>query len=171
MLYTSNIKEGTVKQTVALLLSTVTAVTTHSRHRLKALLCLLNIVLEEDIKYDVLINLIAFALATKSSRLIAHFHTRVDEWVVSWKLDLPQKRKLYQSVSELLAADNKVSLSLTYLIKFFDTFAGEKYPPEVEEIAVTAVLSAIKSPVSSFTDRSALLEVNFYPFEIVIQSA
>ena len=46
-----------------------------------------------------------------------------------------------------------------FLIKYLGTHGGEVYPPAVQELATTAVLRAIKSPVSSFSDRNALLEV------------
>ena len=62
-------------------------------------------------------------------------------------------------MSELLSSIGETSKSLTYLIKFFNTYIGQKYPEDVEVIAITAVLSAIKSPIASFADRSALLEV------------
>ena len=63
-------------------------------------------------------------------------------------------------MSELLSNDGQSSVGLVYLIKYFNTYTGQKYPVEVEAVATTAVLSAIKSPVSSFADRSALYEVS-----------
>lgn len=48
----------------------------------------------------------------------------------------------------------------SFLIKYLGTHGGEIYPPDVQQLATTAVLSAIKSPVSSFSDRNALLEVS-----------
>ena len=48
----------------------------------------------------------------------------------------------------------------SFLIKYLGTHGGEVYPPDVQQLATTAVLSAIKSPVSSFSDRNALLEVS-----------
>ena len=62
-------------------------------------------------------------------------------------------------MSEVLSSDSQTSIALSYLIKYFKTFAGQKYPADVEEIAIKAVVSAVKSPVASFGDRSALLEV------------
>ena len=50
-----------------------------------------------------------------------------------------------------------------FLIKYLGTHGGEVYPPAVQELATTAVLRAIKSPVSSFSDRNALLEVGRIP--------
>lgn len=162
MLYTSRndsqdkeISHNTINNMTASIVSSKT----HSRSRLKALLALFNHVMEVDEKYSILEALVIFALDTKNAKLVSHFHSRVDDWIVSWKLDIPKARNLYQLFSDLLNADDKGSLSLIYLIKYFDTFAGEKYPSEVEAVAVRAVLSAIKSPVSSFTDRTALLEV------------
>jgi hypothetical protein len=139
--------------------SSIVASKTHPRSRLKALLALFNHVMEVDKKYSILEALVTFALATKNAKLVSHFHSRVDDWIASWKLDVLKARCLYQYFSDLLSAEDKGSLSLIYLIKYFDTFAGERYPTEVEAVAIRAVLSAIKSPVSSFTDRTALLEV------------
>lgn len=149
----------TIKSTTSTIISSLTANKSNTRLRLKALLALLNLVSETDIKYDILLSLLDFAISTNNSRLVSHFHHRVEQWIVNWQLSILQRRNLYQKISELLSADNQNSLSLIFLIKYFDTYAGETYPVEVEIIAQTAVLSAIKSPVSSFTDRSALLEV------------
>lgn len=82
--------------------------------------------------------------------------------MIDWKLSLLQSRNLYQKISELLAIDGLTSIALMYLIKFFKTYGIESYPPDVEEIAIQAILQAIKSPVSAFTDRTALLEVSYH---------
>ena len=65
-------------------------------------------------------------------------------------------------MSEILAIDGQTSLSLIYLIKFFDTYLNQKFPNDIEVVAITAIVSAIKSPVSSFQDRLALLQVSNY---------
>jgi hypothetical protein len=68
------------------------------------------------------------------------------------------------AASILVAVSLTVSYTRTntnrFLIKYLGTHGGEVYPPAVQELATTAVLSAIKSPVSAFSDRNALLEVS-----------
>jgi hypothetical protein len=59
----------------------------------------------------------------------------------------------------VLGKDGKDSLALKFLILYLGTYGVEAYPPAVQELATSAVLKAVKSPVSSFSDRNALLEV------------
>jgi hypothetical protein len=68
------------------------------------------------------------------------------------------QRALFKFVSEIMAKDGQESLALKFLIQYLGTFGGEVYPEDVQALATTAVLSGIKSPVSSFSDRNALLE-------------
>lgn len=160
VLYTLQGGEANVHETIIMTIQSLTSKTTNARLRLKALVALLNLTMTTITKFSILESIFSFALATNNSKLVTNFHTRIEEWIITWKLSDLQKRNLYQKVSELLSADGKNSLSLIFLIKYFDTFAGESYPKDVEAVMTTAVLSAIKSPVSSFPDRTALLEVN-----------
>jgi hypothetical protein len=87
---------------------------------------------------------------------------------VDWSLDVTQKRSLLHSMSEILSSDNQNSVALSFLIKYFKTFSGEPLPSEVEIVAQSAVVSAIKSPVASYADRSALLQVQSASFPLRI---
>lgn len=135
---------------------------TFPRFRLKALVSLFNLILPEKSpksQYEVLIALFSFAKTTGQTGLIVHYHSRIEEWIGAWGLtDLADLRKLYQIVSEILSIGGQTSKALHFLIQFFGTYGSQAFPDDVREVAKTAVLSAIKSPVSSFSDRSALLE-------------
>lgn len=72
---------------------------------------------------------------------------------------MADRRSLYRLVSEIMVGEDKTPLALRYLVKFFGTFSEERFPADVESLAKVSVINAIKSPVSSFSDRNALLEV------------
>ena len=146
--------------TVSAMIAKITSSDSHGRLRLKSLVGLLNLIMEPISKYNILISILKYSQQIKLTKLIFHFHNRIDDWIIEWKLNDLQKRVIYQLISEILSIENLNTISLNYLIKYFDTYTGEKYPTEVETIAITAVLSAIKSPVSSFSDRSTLLDVS-----------
>lgn len=126
--------------------------------RLRVMVSLFNLTSVGQSKYDILIAIFRYALATAQASEVSRFHERVEEWIRAWSCKQLELRALYQVVSEVLAKDGKDSLALQFLIKYFGTFGGEAYPPEVQALATTAVVSAIKSPLSSFGDRNALLE-------------
>ena len=126
--------------------------------RLRVMVSLFNLTSVGQSKYDILIAIFRYALATGQVSEVSRFHERVGEWLKAWGCKMLELRALYQVVSEVLAKDGKDSLALQFLIKYFGTFGGEAYPPEVQALATTAVVSAVKSPLSSFADRNALLE-------------
>ena len=80
-------------------------------------------------------------------------------WVEAWHLSTPDKRELFWTVSNALSKDGQDSIALNFLVKYLNTFVGEAYPDDVRGIIITAVVSAVKSPVSSFPDRATLFEV------------
>jgi len=143
---------------IASMVSSLVSSTGKPKLRLCALVTLLNLVVETNTKYSILTAIFQVALSTSQPKLVTHFHNRIDEWIASWGLSVAEKRNIYQTMSELLSGDGQSSVALVYLIKYFNTYMGQKYPIEVEAVAITAVLSAIKSPVSSFADRNALFE-------------
>ena len=126
--------------------------------RLRAMVSLFNLVASGPSKYDVLVAIFRYALATGQVNSVVRFHERVEEWVAAWGTAQLEQRALYQIVSEVLSKDGQQSLALRFLIQYFGTFGGEEYPPDVQALATTAVVSAVKSPVPSFGDRNALLE-------------
>jgi translation initiation factor 3 subunit M len=132
--------------------------TMRTKLRLRAMVSLFNLAASGQSKYDVLIAIFRYAMATGQVNAVVRFHERVEEWVVAWGTAQLEQRALYQVVSEVLSKDGQQSLTLRFLIRFFGTFGGEEYPPDVQALATTAVVSAVKSPVPSFGDRNALLE-------------
>lgn len=74
-------------------------------------------------------------------------------------LETDHYRKLLQSMAISLEQQGNVKEALKILIKLFKTYSGSKYPAEVVALVKTALVSAIKSPINSFSDRASLLEV------------
>jgi hypothetical protein len=104
-----------------------------------------------------------FSYASKSGQAgtVAKYNERVDAWISAWNLTIPQQRVLHSLVAEVLGKDLKqASLALIFRVKYLDTFRGEEYPPEVLVLATAALLNGVNSPVTSFKDRNALLEVS-----------
>jgi hypothetical protein len=100
-----------------------------------------------------------YALATGQTSSVNQYYNRIEGWATSWGLSTLQQRELYQATSDILAKEGKNSLALRFLILYLGTYGVDAYPPEVEQLATTTVLKAVKSPVSSYSDRNALLEV------------
>ena len=107
-----------------------------------------------------------YAITTGETDRVSHFHVHVENWMISWELSLSDRRSLYRLVSEVMVGEDKSPLALRYLVKFFGTFSEERFPVDVESLAKVSVINAIKSPVSSFSDRNALLEVRLMRSDI-----
>ena len=130
-----------------------------SKLRLKVLVSIFNMLVTPGTKYFVIKAIFKYALASKQSPIISKFHEKVDYWITAWKLDISSKRELYQLSSDILSQDsNESANALIYLVKYLDTFKGEVYPPDVQKRTIDAVISALRSPVSSYKDRSKLYE-------------
>ena len=140
------------------IVSTIVSTTELKRLRLKILVSLFNMLVSATSKFAVLIALLKYANETGQSSLVSKYHERVADWIVQWSLQPSSSRELYQLFSEILSKDGQAALSLAFLVKYLDTFTGQAYPPEVESLCKTAVLSAISSPVDSFQDRSKLYD-------------
>ena len=132
--------------------------TTRTKLRLRCMVSLFNLTSIGKSKYDILIEIFRYALSTNQLSDVSKFHEHVEEWMLLWQCQQLEKRALYQVVSDVLSKDRKESLALHFLILYFSTFGGETFPSDVQLIATTALVSAIKSPVSSLDDRNALLE-------------
>lgn len=132
---------------------------TQTKIRLSVLVILFNLLFVGETKFIVLKAIFDYAKATKQTTLVTHFHTRVEDWIETWHINVESQRILLQMVSAALEQEGQHSLALGLRIKYFSSYKNdESYPAEVEALITTAVLSAIKSPVSSFADRTALLE-------------
>eukprot|EP01038_Epipyxis_sp_PR26KG_P013111 gene13111-17575_t len=141
------------------IISTLTAnKTLKPRFRLNALVILFNLTLTVPCKFDVLIAILTYAKESSLTKLVSNFYAKYDEWITSWKLSIDQQRLLLQTVSQSLQTDGQYSQALGALIKYFNTYKGVKYPTEVESLVSIALVSAIKSPIAQFSDRTQLLE-------------
>jgi len=90
---------------------------------------------------------------------VSKFHNRIVPWADEWNLSVERRRELFKLASDVLQKDGQESSALHFLVKYLTTF--EDYPSEVLASVTNAVISAIKSPIPSFTDRIALYEVYF----------
>lgn len=149
----------------SLVVKSLTASTSNSpqilRRRLRCLTILTNLTPNSQSKFEALNAILGYSINKPSALpMIAHFHSRIDEWVTAWVLGKLEKRTLYHNMSIILSASKDQShnsIALSFLIKYFKTFEGEAWPQEVNNLAIDAVVSAIKAPVSSFSDRNSLL--------------
>jgi hypothetical protein len=97
-----------------------------------------------------------YAKDTNQTGLVKHFSDSVSRWADEWDLSMQDKRGLLWVVSTVLQDE---SASLKFLIKYLNTFEIEEYSAQAAEAATAAVVSAIRSPMTSFSDRSVLYQV------------
>lgn len=126
--------------------------------RLKALTSLFNLTFAGDSKFEVLNAIFKYARETNQSEQITHLYAKYDDWVAAWSLTVDQQRELLKNLTLALQQTGKADQALATMTKIFRTCTGDKYPADVEELICAALLSAIQSPISAFSDRVALLE-------------
>ena len=126
---------------------------------LKALVALFNLTFNTDSKLEVLNAIFVYAQKTGQSSQVAHLTKKYDDWVLAWNMSIEQQRELLKSLALILKDSGESAQALTTMINFFKTFKGTgNYPKDVEDLISATLLSAIKSPISAFSDRVALLE-------------
>lgn len=131
----------------------------HAKRRLNALVVLFNLTFSAESKLEVLNAIFNYASETGLFGSVAHFHTRIEDWISSWALTVDQQRALFKIVSTALEKDGQHSQALRVLTRYFQTFRTEAtLSAEVEQLMKTAVINAINSPVDSFQDRLVLFE-------------
>jgi hypothetical protein len=135
--------------------------TSHAERRLTALVVLLNLTFEVPSKLEAIYAIFTYAMETGLVDRVAHFQTRINDWIITWKLSADQQRKLLRIASQALMHGNNVAQAqaLRLNIRYFQTFRNEAISPEVDSLMKNSVISAINSPVDAFSDRCALLEV------------
>lgn len=144
----------------------IAALTSEPIHKpnlcLKALVALFNLSFSGESKFDVLLSIFMFARQTKQSNEITHFHVNFDSWVKSWNLSVPQQLELLKNISIVLQEAGQSALSMNTMTKFFQTLKSSQTPinftADLQEIVITTILSGIRSPISAFSGRMALLE-------------
>lgn len=134
-----------------------------TERRLNALVVLLNLTFEVPSKLEAIYAIFAYAMDTGLVERVSHFHTHINDWIISWKLDAEQQRKLLRVASQALMRGNLCAQAqaLRLNIRYFQTFKNEAISPEVDILMKSSVISAINSPVDAFGDRCALLEVRY----------
>ncbi len=135
--------------------------TTETERRLNALIVLLNLTFEVPSKLEAVYAIFNYAMETNLIDRVAHFHTRINDWIISWKLNADQQRKLLRIASLALTNGNQSAQAqaLRLNIRYFQTFKNEAISADVDNLMKTSVISAINSPVDAFSDRCSLLEV------------
>ena len=132
--------------------------------RLRVLVSLFNMSFSSKSKHFVLCSIFTYAIASGQTALVHSYHKRVVEWATEWSLPVLEKRNLYLLVSQVLEANKEPSLALSFFVLYLSCFGKDAtLPAEAQSLAITAVKSAIKSPVTSFGDRNSLLEVRRAP--------
>lgn len=126
--------------------------------RLKVLVNIFNLTFVTTSKYDAIISIYKYAIDTKQTNVVSNYHSRVEGWVKAWDLSIEQKRQLYLLVSTGLGKSGHISLCLNFHIRFFETFADGQFPSDVLPLAITTVVSAIKSHIDAFNDRNTIIE-------------
>mmetsp|Transcript_27357 Transcript_27357/g.27591 ORF Transcript_27357/g.27591 Transcript_27357/m.27591 type:complete len:393 (+) Transcript_27357:41-1219(+) len=131
---------------------------TKAKLRLRILTSLFNVLTLFSSKLDVLKAIFLYAGSTDQSSSLSRFQLYIETWADSWCTSVTQKRELYKLVADVLSKENKTSLPLSFLVKYLDSYAGEELPSDVIQIATKAVVTAIESAISSFSDRISLME-------------
>ncbi len=146
--------------------------TTETERRLNALIVLLNLTFEVPSKLEAVYAIFNYAMETNLIDRVAHFHTRINDWIISWKLNADQQRKLLRIASLALTNGNQSAQAqaLRLNIRYFQTFKNEAISADVDNLMKTSVISAINSPVDAFSDRCSLLEVILIGFSLLISN-
>lgn len=158
---------GEIQENLPVIQKAVDALTSKNdlkpKLRLRILIAIFNMSFSSQSKHFLLCAILKYANATGQTGLVYSYHTRIVEWVTEWGLPDVDKRNLYLLVSEVLENAKESSLALTYFVLYLSTFGKDTaLPAEAHTLAITAVKSAIKSPVPLFGDRSTLLEVSAF---------
>lgn len=133
--------------------------------RLRTLVSLFNMCFSNQSKHHVMCAIFKYAIASGQTALVHSYHTRVVGWAAEWSLAAGDKRSLFLLVSDVLEANKESSLALSFFVLYLSAFAKDAaLPADAHALAITAVKSAIKSPVTCFRDRSSLLEVSEFSF-------
>ena len=125
--------------------------------RIKSLISIFNMTILSEVKYNILIKIFDYSIDTKQTSLVAQFHSRIENWIIQWKLNKAEVRKTYFLISKILSIE-KLSSEVKFKILYLKTLNGEDYNSEANDIATETVISAICSPISNFSDRNAILQ-------------
>jgi len=157
-----------IQKAVDVLTSKVDA---RSKLRLRILVSLFNMSFTAHSKHFVICAIFKYALASSQTSLVYAFHTRVAGWVEEWNLPAVDKRSLFLLLSEVLESAKESSLALSFFVLYLSAFGKDaSLPADALGLAIATVKSAIKSPVTGFADRSALLEVSFWQMLLLFPS-
>eukprot|EP01041_Mallomonas_annulata_P006903 gene6903-14016_t len=159
ILFSVESEEESLSIVKSLIESVSSNVQEQTKIRLRILVSLFNLLTSYVAKFEVLKGIFAFAIKSNQTTSIIKYHTRIESWTDSWSISSTEKRELYSLVAQVLTKDSKDSLPLSFLVKYLDLFVGEKLPEDVIAVALFAVVGAIKSPISSFPERMALMEL------------
>ena len=106
--------------------------------------------------------------------LVVHFYDHFDDWFSAWALDGDSKRSLLQLATQLaesLGTSKGNATALNATIKYFKTFErGQSLTPDAEQLAGSALVSAIKTNIVDFADRNGLLEVIMHILAIYVNN-
>lgn len=113
-----------------------------------------------ELRFDVLVQVIAYASKTGNTDLVASYFDDVEALFAASALSAPQRRTLYLAIADALqAADAAKSLKvLQFLEKYLATFAADAADfASGKDVAVRATKLVLQHPVASFVARVDLL--------------
>ncbi|TYZ68009.1 hypothetical protein PybrP1_001519 [[Pythium] brassicae (nom. inval.)] len=115
-----------------------------------------------DVRFDVLVKVIAFASATGNTDLVASYFDDVEALFAATALSAEQRRALYVAIADALqAADAEAGKSLKvvqFLEKYLATFTADAADiASGKAVAVRATTLVLQHPVASFVARVDLL--------------
>lgn len=113
-----------------------------------------------QLRFDALVQVIAFASKTENLDLVANYFENVEALFVAQSLSVPNRRKLFLTVADAIeSAENHKSLKvLLFLEKYLSTFAaGDKDVATGKDVALRATKLVLQQPVASFVARVDLI--------------
>lgn len=116
-----------------------------------------------DVRFDVLVKVIAYASATGNTDLVASYFDDVDALFAASALSNVQRRALYLAIADALQATDAAEASkslkvLQVLEKYLATFPADAADlASGKDVAVRAVTLVLQQPVASFVARVDLL--------------
>lgn len=113
--------------------------------------------------YSQCLAIVKYAFDTHQQPLIQHLSTKIDDWILTWNLNVVQQRYLLKTMANALLSYGSNVHYLRLMIKYFQTLDSiASITKEIDVDIQNAVLYSIKSPLDSFTDRCLLLKVSFF---------
>ena len=104
-----------------------------------------------------------FAISAKLTNCVSHYNLIASDISSRWALTTEESCSLNLLLAEVLSAEGSDSLAVKFLSLYLKNSKKDLSPTESALVA-NALVNTLKSPISSFADRTLLLEVFFQLF-------